>query len=154
MSLKKSWDWIKFGKRNARRRRVGNVARGEIRTIFFPLKRMSNRRCNADGRLRAKLYPFRETASEKATGAFPSWARRNQKRIVCRIRHSFFYLGRITESMMWMTPFLHSMSAVVTVAPSTLTPVEASIVTLAPLTVAASLSLTTSPDITLPATTW
>ena len=123
-------------------------------TFFFPLKRMSNRRCNADGRLRAKLYPFRETASEKATGAFPSWARRNQKRIVCRIRHSFFYLGRITESMMWMTPFLHSMSAVVTVASLILTPAEASILTMAPLTVAASLSLTTSPDITLPATTW
>ena len=55
---------------------------------------------------------------------------------------------------MWMTPFLHSISAVVTVASLILTPAEASILTMAPLTVAASLSLTTSPDITLPATTW
>eukprot|EP00900_Chrysochromulina_parva_P018519 jgi/Chrpa1/26669/Chrysochromulina_OHIO_Genome00008204-RA len=63
----------------------------------------------------------------------------------------------MTESMMWMTPLVHSMSVVVTLAPSTMTPsLPTLMVTSAPLTVGtfAPSMVTTVLAITLPGTTW
>ena len=65
--------------------------------------------------------------------------------------------GKMTESMMWMTPLEHSMSVVVTLAPSTMTPsVPTLMVISAPLTVGtlAPSMVTTVLAITLPDTTW
>ena len=65
--------------------------------------------------------------------------------------------GKMTESMMWMTPLEHSMSVVVTLAPSTMTPsVPTLMVISAPLTVGtlAPSMVTTVLAITLPETTW
>ena len=64
------------------------------------------------------------------------------------------YCGRITESMTWMTPFEASTSALTTLAPLILTPLDVSILTIWPSTVFASLSFITSAAITLPGTTW
>ncbi len=65
------------------------------------------------------------------------------------------YLGMITESITWMTPFLQSMSVLTTVAPSIITlPSTTLIATFCPLAVFADVSLTTSAAITLPGTTW
>jgi len=62
--------------------------------------------------------------------------------------------GSRTVSITWMIPFEASISALTTVAPLILTPDDASILSIPPWTVAASVSLTTSPELTLPATTW
>lgn len=62
--------------------------------------------------------------------------------------------GISTVSITWMTPLDVMTSAVVTLALLIITPSAASIFTLPPCTVPASLSLTTSFAVTLPATTW
>ena len=68
---------------------------------------------------------------------------------------SHFYIsGRSTLLMTWMTPFVVSMSAVVTWASSIMTlPSHTFTSTLCPLTVSAELSSTTSSAMTFPETT-
>ncbi len=57
--------------------------------------------------------------------------------------------------MTWMIPFVASMSTTVTDAPSTMTePPSTVICTEAPLSVSALGSVTTTSDVTAPATTW
>merc|ERR1719265_1163225 len=63
--------------------------------------------------------------------------------------------GMITLSMMWITPLVHSTSAVVTVALSTFTVLPSIVmVTFAPFTVAADIPLVKSVLITFPLITW
>ena len=62
--------------------------------------------------------------------------------------------GTITLSMTWITPFDASMSAEITFAPSTVTPLVASMATLSPCTVfALSVLPAMSPDMTFPGRT-
>lgn len=61
--------------------------------------------------------------------------------------------GMITVSITWITPFEVSMSAVVTVAPFTVTPPSVMMVRSPPCTVVAIMLLVRSVDMTLPGTT-
>lgn len=65
----------------------------------------------------------------------------------------FPHYGSNTASIMWMTPFLARISTTTTLASLTLTPPFTMISTVPPLAMVASVRLTTSPDLTMPATT-
>ena len=62
--------------------------------------------------------------------------------------------GMITESMTWMTPLVQSMSAEITVAPSTMIMLPSTVMAIsAPLTVATMAPSVASSDMILPGTT-
>ncbi len=104
-----------------------------------------------------QFYTCVSRSSLNATSRPPKGGRldrANARRTWQHYGRTWQHYGRMTASMTWMTPFVHSMSVLATLALSTMTLSPFTVMsTVDPSTVLASLSFTTSAAMTLPGTT-